>query len=243
METHETALEVPTGGRGLYAAYTEYAGQGFEQTTISDYRIPFLSIVQAMSPSVNDGAVPGQISIGLNSTFVSGKTGVLFVPAVTRRLFVEWQPRELGGKFCGHYQPDDEIVKKAISESTSFGKYKNGVNSLVETFYVYGLIIDENDNLSESAIAFSSTRVRPYRIWMTQARSTMIQVSVRRSVVAPLFSYAYRFMTVLEKNNLGQYYNWKIKQEIMITPGTDIFLMALSVRDMFNSGSFNSTHE
>jgi hypothetical protein len=134
-------------------------------------------------------------------------------------------------------------VVDAVAAATSYGKYKLNGNDLVETFYVYGVTIDDNDNLGEAAIAFASTRIKPYRVWMTQARSTMIQVSARRTVVAPLFSYAYRLTTVLERNNFGQYWNWKIKQEVMITPGTDMFLMALSVRDLFATGALASSFE
>lgn len=222
--------------------WSDYAGQGFEKLDQASLKVPFLQIVQALSPCVENGAKPGNILYTLDDTFYDGKEGILFVPAATRHVYVEWRQRSKGGGFIAHHDPVSDVVKAAIAASVKFGKYSHDGNDLVETFYVYGVLV-RDDVPCEAAMAFASTKVKPYRMWMTRAKSTTIKVSPRRTIIAPLFSHAYRFTTLKEQNSFGNYYNWRITQESMISQDSDTFIMALGIRDMFGEGAFTESHE
>lgn len=224
-----------------HSHWADYAGQGLPKNE-SPQGIPFVRIVQAMSPSVENGAKPGSIEYSLDSSFYAGNTGVLFVPAVTRHVFVEWRPRAKGGGFIAHHDPNSDAVKEAMAASTKFGKYNLNEHELVETFYVYGVLL-RDEVASEAAIAFSSTKVKPYKTWMARAKSTTIKVSARRTIIAPLFSHTYRLTTAKESNSFGNYWNWRIAQEAMLSQDSDTFLLALGVRDLFNDGTILDAHE
>ena len=80
--------------------FTEDLGAGFENVDQSDLGIPFLSIIQQMSPELNEEspkfleeAKAGHIVLSTNKTIYGGKTeAALFVPCGYQKAYVEWQP-------------------------------------------------------------------------------------------------------------------------------------------------------
>jgi hypothetical protein len=227
----------------IVAAYSQYEGQGFENATPADFSIPFIQIIQALSPEARNGVKQGSIYNRVTCEEIDGQVGVLFCPAITRHVYCEWVPRTQGGGFVAHHDPNSKQVRNAIAASTTFGKYTLNGNDLVETYYVYGICINKEGSTLESAISFTSTKTKQYRLWMTLARSSTLQVSARKTIQAPLFAYLYRLTTALEQNKKGTYYNWRIKQEKLVDTQSDVFIMALSVRDLFSAGALAQAHE
>lgn len=205
-----TALALP-GGHD----YGEDVGSGWENTGTEDFTIPFLAILQSGSPQCKEaeaeyieGAREGMLINTATQEVFNGKDGVEFVPCYTQHLFVEWKNRQTdGGGFIGVHTADSDIVAKAKAASTTFGKYivpiEDGVDhDLVETFYIYGLIVKGDEIITPCMISFSSTKIKAYKSIMTPLR----QVKGR----PPLFAFKLRATTVAEKNAKGSFYNFKI---------------------------------
>jgi len=103
--------------------------------------------------------------------FFSKATGELFdevrfVPCVTQQSYVEWMDHEIHGlgKFVGTHLPDSPIIAKIKAEQGRFGKKKmpNG-NDLIQTFVLYALIIDEDDEfIGQAMIPITSKKITPY---------------------------------------------------------------------------------
>ena len=83
--------------------YGEQAGAGYEGTTTDDFAIPYLNLLQAMSPEVAEdgskleGASAGMMVNSVTKELYDGKKGLVFVPCSTSHVFVEWRPRDSGG--------------------------------------------------------------------------------------------------------------------------------------------------
>ena len=195
--------------------YGEDAGAGWENTGAEDFTIPFLAIVQAMSPQVqeteaeyNADAKAGSLMNTASQELFDGKDGVDFVPCYTQHLFVEWKNRQTdGGGFVGIHASDSDVVAKAKAASTQFGKYTVPVeegtpHDLVETFYIYGLIVKGDELVTCCMVSFSSTKIKAYKSIMTPLR----QVKGR----PPLFAFRLHITTVAEKNAKGTFHNFKI---------------------------------
>lgn len=234
-----------------YGAYEEYAGAGFENQTSDDYAIPFIHILQAMSPQLeeNDDLKQGMIINTVTGEAYNGKDGIAFVPATTHHLYVAWKPRDEGGGFMGTHQPDSELVRNCVA-TQPFGEYTTPEgNELSETFYVYGMAVDDDGSASEAVIAFTSSKIKKYKGWMTKAKTVKIPLPDGRQIPAPLFAHRYRLTTVTEKNNKGTFANWQIAfdgenaQAARLAPDDELFQAAVNVKKLLEAGQARADYD
>lgn len=242
------ALALPGGYN-----YGDDAGSGWENTGAEDFTIPFLSIVQAMSPQVqeteaeyNADAKAGMLMNTASQELFDGKDGVEFVPCYTQHLFVEWRNRQTdGGGFIGIHDSDSDVVRAAKQASTSFGKYvvpvaEGTAHDLVETFYIYGLVVAGDEIVTPCMISFSSTKIKAYKGVMTPLR----QVKGR----PPLFAFKLRITTVAEKNAKGTFHNFKIAPangsavDSLIAPDHSFFAAGKEFKTQVAAGNAKVDH-
>lgn len=224
--------------------YGDYAGAGFENQDRSDYSIPFLAVLQGLSPELEtlESAKPGFILNKVTQDVVSGKDGIVFVPCYTQHVYVEWVPRDAGGGIVGMHELDSEVVAQARAAART-GKFAlpNG-NELIETFYVYGIMVGEDETTSHAVIAFTSTKIKKYKAWMTKARTVQMRLPDGRKINPPLFAHRYRLKTVKEKNAKGEFYNWDVSfdgataEACRLAPADSIFQEAAQCMELVKSG-------
>ncbi len=220
-EVVETKTNLPTVDVQDYA---DYAGQGFESHTRDDYAVPFLGVLQSNSPQIENiaDARAGMLINTVTNQVFDGKKGVTFIPVDTQHSMIEWKPREQGGGFVAVHKMDSELVKN-VKANQEFGKYKSvkgetKSNDLIETFYVYGLLVQEDGSAEQSIITFSSTKIKVYKGWMTKAFGVRINLPNGERPPYPLYAHQYHISTVLQKNAKGSFYNlqidWKNKDAV-----------------------------
>ncbi len=252
-KTNEVAVQ--KGGAVAAYDYSQFAGQGFESHTKDDYATPFLGVLQSNSPLLNEkaDAKAGMLVNTVTQNVYDGKNGGVFVPSYTDHVVVEWKPRDQGGGFVAIHQLNDELVKKVEAEQ-EFGKYKTvkgdlKSNDLIETFYVYGIFIDDEGNSEQMIIAFSSTKIKAYKRWMTKARTVQVLQSNGARINPPLFAHKYRINTVSEKNQKGSYFNFNIDfdggsaDKCRLAPTDPLFQAALSFFQFAKEGKVKAAHE
>lgn len=195
--------------------YGDLAGKGFEGVTHEDFAMPFLNLLQGLSPEVGaegedakvEGATPGMIINSVTKELYDGKEGVIFVPVTTQHIYVEWKPRDQGGGIVGRHELDSEIVAAAKQASEKFGSYKTDEgNDLIETFYMMGYTLESADAEEPKevvVIPFTSTKIKVYKRIMQ-----MVNTFKGRP---PLFANRLHFTSVAEKNNKGSFFNYDIK--------------------------------
>lgn len=225
--------------------YGEDEGKGFEHQTKADTSIPFVVLLQGLSPQVADGkGKPGDFFNTVTEQVWSRDQGFLFVPATTRHVFTEWVPRDKGGGYRGQHTPDDDVVMKAVKNAARFGKYQTDEgNQLTETFYVYGVISSEDGQAESMAIiAFWSTKIRPYKGWMTRLRQTAIVDAQGRRVRPPLYAHLSRITSTTQKNNEGTFSVPVISSgdprgivQSLLQPNDERFLMAKACMQLVDS--------
>lgn len=238
----------PEANKALAAndAYADYAGGGFENQTQDDYSIPFISILQALSPQLQEPDTTlkqGMILNTVTGDSYAGNKGIKFVPAVTQHEFIEFKPRDAGGGFVGRHAVDSEVVKIAQAASSEYGKYNTpDGNELIETFAVYGIVVTEDGDTSQAVVAFSGSKIKKYRAWMTKAKVIQIQLTDGRRIPAPLFAHRYLLKTVVEKAPKGTFYNWVIEFdganaiECRLLPTDPVFQDAVAIKGLLDSG-------
>ena len=237
----------------LNDAYAEFAGGGFENQTQADYSIPFLQILQALSPQLQDPETTlkqGMIINTVTGEVFAGNKGLAFVPALTQHEFIEFKPRDSGGGFVGRHAVDSDLVKAAIAASTDYGKYTTpDGNELIETFAVYGMAVTDEGDSIQAVVAFSGAKIKKYKAWMTKAKTIQIQLTDGRRIPAPLFAHKYRLKTVIEKAPKGTFYNWVIEfdgasaLECRLAPSDPLFQDAVAIKGLLDSGQARAAYE
>lgn len=252
MAKTKEAVAVAAGGAvANYEGYADMAGQGFENQTSDDYTIPFLQILQGLSPQLedNDDLKVGMILNSVTGEVFQGKEGVAFIPATTHHQYVEWKPRDQGGGFVAVHEANSPMVKECIANQ-DFGVYKTpDGNDLIETFYVYGIVIDAEGSPSQAVLSFSGTKIKKYKAWQTTAKTVQIALGDGRRIPAPLFAHRYRLTTVGEKNNKGSFSNWNITWDganamaCRLAPDDELVQAAIGIRDLLDTGKARAAYE
>lgn len=207
----------PKGGAVQTYDYGEHggAGAGFGSIGPQDLSVPFLAILQSNSPQVEEDGEkfkPGMILNTVTGELFSGNEGLLFIPCHIDHASVEWKKRTDGGGFVKSHDPNSEVVAQAIKRNggNRIGRLETPgeggkMNELIETHYVYGLVLDNDGEtvLGFAVIAFTSTKIKPYRDWIT----ALYTLKGR----PPLFANRARLKTTKQKNEKGSFYNWQIE--------------------------------
>ncbi len=244
-KTKELAIVDQDTSLALQYVNEDDADSGFEHQSKADTSIPYIVLCQALSPIV----VEGKSKAGEWLNTVTGQTydkekGFQFVPATTRHYYVEWVPRDQGGGFVARHDGDSQVVRDAIKNATKFGKNKSpDGNDLVETFYVYGIVCDEDGAPEGMAVmAFKSTAIKSYRNWNAKMSQFMLQTPAGR-VRPPLRAHLSRVSSRLQKNDKGQFYVPDISSVDPRGPKFSLLgqdderrTMAKSLLDLINSG-------
>ena len=242
-----------TKGKQAVAAfdYGEDAGAGFEGTTTADLSIPFIGILQSNSPQVEEkdpeGAESGMLFNTVTRELFKGDEGIVFLPCHKEMAYVEWIPRDKGGGFVGLHDADSQEVRDAIQDNGGkrVGRLAIGENELIETHYVYGLVLNDSGDLpiGFAVISFTSTKIKPFRDWTTA------MYTLRGK--PPMFANRARIKTVKQANDRGKFYNFRIEPlkdswvESLINPASERELLeeAKGFRDSVTNGLARAAFE
>lgn len=214
--------------------YGEHSHAGFEGTTIADLSIPFIKIMQSNSPEVEDELIPGVKSGDLVNSVSKEilKQPLIVQPVFKEAAVVEWVPRNKGGGLAGRHELDSEVFLGAIKKNggsrippkDADGKripFKSpDGNDLVETYYIYCLVMDETGEEVEGfcVLSFASTNIKVYKDWLTSMYSL--------KGAPPMYANRCKVSTAKQKNESGTFYTFSIGplnetyRTSLINPGT-----------------------
>ena len=190
--------------------FGDHAGVGTENMTAADQAIPFLLVLQALSKVISDptmsveGARPGMIMDSVSKECFDGASGVTFLPCNTRREYVAWKGDPGSGTVVGRFSPSDPMVKNAARKFAFNEMQDPDGNRLVETFYIIGMLLD--DNLVPTGMAlipFTSTKIKSYKE----------SIGVLRTLPgnAPLYAFPLTVTTKAETRTKGTSYNFVLR--------------------------------
>jgi hypothetical protein len=210
VATVETKANVPA----YVDDFASFAGEGLENVTAKDILIPRLGILQDLSPQVKktkaeyiDGAEIGMIcDIGTGELMPNP---VIFLPVYYCKQYLEWAPRSTGKGLVAIHNTDDILRECKLDEKN---RPFHGQNLVQETAQFYGLNLTANGR--RSFIPMASTQLKRGRKWLTLATSEKLSRPDRSTFTPPLFFRTYSLSTVLESNNDGEWYSWKVDRHL-----------------------------
>lgn len=201
-----------TGGELAVFNYGTDAGAGYEDQTSDDVQVPFIAVIQDLSPQHKkkraeyiEGAEVGDLFNTVTNELVP--QGFEFIAFMRDHCFVEWIPRDKGGGFVARHERESEIVRRAKAESRKFGKYTTpDGNDLQETFYVWGLAII-NGTPTPAIIAFTSTKIKVFKKWNTARNMFRIQLADGTRQNPPMFAHLVAITTIEESRGDNDFFN------------------------------------
>lgn len=217
LTTTDGGFDISALGDDLKAVLAENADQGLEEIGADGFALPFLKLLQGLSPEVQRG----------DDTYVEGAQPGLLFDSVTRDVFetvevipvhirsrvIEWAPRSQGGGFVAEYESRQEAEE-----------YVTPGNELKDTI-TYTVLYRENegDMYRSALIAFDSTKLKIARTWNTQL--SMLKVPVEQDgdtlrVTPPIFMTRWTLSSQRQENQHGKFYNFAVQSLGLVNDST-----------------------
>jgi hypothetical protein len=213
----------------LLAQMAADGGAGFEEATRDAFAIPFLRVLQDLSPQVKkkmagyiEGARPGMI---FNTATKELFERVRVVPCYYSQVFIEWVPRndksnEKGAKgFVAAHPPGTPLALKAVREGAK-NVLPNG-NELSDTRQHFVLYERPDGSWDQALISLSSSQIKKSKAWMTNARAPHPDIKLpngRLHPNPPLFACTFTVHGEEEEaNEQGSWHVWTFEDRKRVT--------------------------
>jgi hypothetical protein len=184
-------------------------GKGLEGADKDSYALPFLAILQGLSPQIEtvDGAKPG---LFINTITNDLSSSVNVIPVAFQRRYLEWKPRESGGGFCGSRDVVSVETDTSISKDSKGQLINKEGNILKDTRMHYVLIVNDDGGFSPALISMSSTQVKKSKRWLSMIQNVQMKDGQGKVFNPPSFSHIYKLTSLKDQNDKGTWYGYEI---------------------------------
>lgn len=222
---------------------------------------PVLHLLQAGSEALVkasdkfvEGAAAGMLYCRATDTLYDGDTGVIFVPCIREHFIVEQKPFEAGWqRVGGRMSVHDPIWLAAVARSTKFGQYLSEAgNDLVETFLVYGYLLDEAGNAdNEIILSITSTKITPYKPFFARIKGFRHKLPDGSRTKGPMFAHRIRITTIGQTHKeTGKFsYNYKFSslngrmEDSVIPENSPLMKLGESIEKAYKAGNIVADDE
>lgn len=250
IERHRTmAKELAKKQELTTINFEQHVGKGFEDVQAKDLQIPFLYLLQKLSPAV-DEADPAYVKGAKAGMFINNVTKEVFdtlrvVPVYFTSASVEWKPNR--GGFVGQHKSTSETVLTAKQITDSNGRRRTMTktgNELVDTHYMHVLYRNSPDPNTEkwehAVIAFTSTQLKKSRQWLTNT----MKYTMPNGQPYPMFAFTYNLAKILESNDAGNWWGYTIiRAEDHPIQDESLFQQAIKAYEQVKAGIGTLVHD
>jgi hypothetical protein len=189
------------------------AGMGMEGVDKDSFAIPFLAVLQGLSPQMErvEGARPGLI---INTITDELFKEVLVIPCAYQRRYLRWKPRSEGGGYKGDYNPIDvDSGKVPGATKGQDGRITMEGDELKDTRNHFVLALSSTGVWQPALLSLSSTQLKKSKRWMSRIQGVELRTPEGRAYVPPSFSHIYRLKPIKEENSKGSW--WGVDVELV----------------------------
>ena len=209
----------------------EFSGQGTENITARDTKLPILKILYANSPVLdesdgkyNEKAKQGDIYNEVTGSLYKSKEGVYVVPCLFINTWNEWADRgDSPGRPSAIYvsQKDQEAaVGKTQRGDDGKDRLENG-HYVEDTGNHFVYILDKEFNPIESAlITMKSTQKKKSKLWNSMMQSKRMK-GKNGYFIPPSWASVYKLTTTKESGNGNNWFGWVVEFVRFLDKPTD----------------------
>jgi hypothetical protein len=227
VEVKETALTT-AAPMSMEDMLESDSGSGMENLTSDVLQIPFLTILQALSPQVTRGnaeyikdAQQGMIFNTLTKQVypaiaADDEPGILVSAVYFATKHIEWKDRKKGGglrRVWGEdlsFQNSPDYVYNAESQTYVNADGESSVIQHLET-YLQMLGTPEQLELSQAIVSMKGTQLKKAKMWNSLRTNLRVKTPSGKLINPPSWFGVYRLRTALESNDSGSWFGWKIE--------------------------------
>ena len=139
--------------------------EGFEDINGSTMAIPFVRILQSLSPQLNKQK-PEYIQGAQVGDWFNTTTKEIYGPEINvlvlkfERIFIEWKPNR--GGFVGYHTPENA---ERLAVDTTFGNWKTKEGNELQENYVYMILVEGHEGEGISVLSLSSSAIKVAKEW------------------------------------------------------------------------------
>jgi hypothetical protein len=233
-------------------------GGGFEGADKDSYAIPFIQILQKMSPLVDEddpkhvpGAKAGMLYNTVTQKLYDGKIGVNIIPCAYKRTFIQWGGREGDGGFKGEFTPEqiDAMVtegKIVTIEGRLFKPNEDGsVNEKKNDYYAdtrshFVLIVEDNGSIGQAILSLASTQMKASKMLMTSLQQKKVDTPTGKRT-PPTFANKVKLTTVGMSNDKGSWSGVRFELDDLVTDAA-IYAEAKAFWQAVSTGAVKADH-
>jgi hypothetical protein len=229
----------------LMDMFEENAGAGLEHIGSDEMQIPFVRILQALSPQLNKqdalyikGAEQGDIFNTVSNRIYKADEGLVVIPVAFETKYLEFQLRASGGGFVGERNPNDPDLAQTRREGPA--EILPSGNELVRTHQHLVLVYDEDTGEYEPAVMdMKKTQLKVSRKWNSQRKSVRA-MGKNGMFLLPIYGTAWRVTTIAESNDQGSWYNFRIERVEDVAQMGHAMLEAKTMAESFQKGEIKT---
>lgn len=234
---------------GLPAEFMEEmaadAGDGLQTITTDDMAVPFLRILQKMSPQTSkrdgkyvEGAEDGMIFNTVTGQIWEPEAGLEVIPCAFNHKNIVWRSREDGGGLVSTHARG-EVLPKTTKDDRGRDITEDG-GILTPTAEHYVMLVHPDGSMEQAIMALSSTQLKYSRRW-TSIINQQTMATAAGTVAAPMYSRVYSLKTITESNDHGEWNSWDIKLE-RVLDNIEQYRTARTFSKAVNAGTVQAKH-
>ena len=225
----------------------DYGGEGAAFDS-SEMQIPFVRLLQALSPQLNkkkaeyiEGASSGDAFNNVTNQYWDGEAGITVIPCFQTTKYLEFTPRDMGGGFRGELPPNSSLLQQTTRQGSK-EILPNG-NELVKSDQHFCLIVEEDGSFQPAVIDMKSTQLKVSRRWKTQIAMQKIKhPTTGQMKTPPVFATMWKLRSVEESNDQGSWSNWTV-EKVGLVEDRDVLMEAKAFRDSIMAGEVKAAPE
>lgn len=210
-----------------------------------DLALPFLKIVSALDPLLDDENFEGRkgdIYNTVSGTVYSGKEGIRVIPCAYQRRFIQWAPRGSGSGAPQAIYTPNENRPKTQRDATDNREYVVGGNGeYIEETHQHFIIVLNDDGSAETALlAMKSTQLKKSRKWNSMVASAKMD-GANGPFTPARFAYMYHLKTLSEENSKGSWHGWEMSRLEPVSDGA-LYMQAKQFAESIMAGDVVVKH-
>ena len=214
----------------------------------SEMQIPFIRILQALSPQLNkkkpefiEGSSVGDLFNTVTNQHWDGEKGIVVVPCFQTTKYLEFVPRDQGGGFKGEIAPNDPILQRTSREGAK--EILPHGNELVKSDQHFCLVVDEDGGYQPVVVDMKSSQLKVSRRWKTQIAMQKVKHPKDGSMVTPaVYATMWRLFTNEESNDQGSWGNYQVEKEGLVST-RELLMEAKAFRESVMAGEVKAAKD